>query len=125
MIIISFIIHILSVDNLFFTIFASPSYEIVVLKINSFLFCLTSKTINEYPSHDVYQWADAIGLVYAITDRRSFDYVKQMKPALDTCCLPVVLVANKADMVHLRQVSTEEGKENYRISFQPPKTPKK
>lgn len=35
---------------------------------------------------------------------------------LDTFEMPVALVANKADMVHLRQVSTEEG-ELYLLAY--------
>ena len=61
--------------------------------------------------NDVYNWADALVLVFAITDRRSFNYVRRVKQTmLDAFEMPVALVANKADMVHLRQVSTEEGK---------------
>ncbi|XP_052860478.1 ras-like protein family member 11B [Anopheles cruzii] len=54
------------------------------------------------------QWADGLLLVYSITDRDSFNYIRRAKEDLpgDT---PVALVANKVDMVHLRQVSTEEG----------------
>lgn len=52
-------------------------------------------------------WADGCLLVYAITDRQSFNYVRRAKQVL--CETPLVLVGNKADMVHLRQVSTEEG----------------
>lgn len=67
--------------------------------------------------NDVYNWADALVLVFAITDRRSFNYVRRVKQAmLDTFEMPVALVANKADMVHLRQVSTEEG-ELYLLAY--------
>lgn len=60
--------------------------------------------------NEVYNWADALVLVFAITDRRSFNYVRRVKQTmLDAFEMPVALVANKADMVHLRQVSTEEG----------------
>lgn len=66
------------------------------------------------PLNDVYNWADALVLVFAITDRRSFNYVRRVKQTmLDTFEMPVALVANKADMVHLRQVSTEEGTTRY------------
>lgn len=74
--------------------------------------CLHDCTQNdeELPLNDVYNWADALVLVFAITDRRSFNYVRRVKQTmLDTLEMPVVLVANKADMVHLRQVSSEEG----------------
>lgn len=52
-------------------------------------------------------WADGCLLVYAITDRQSFNYVRRAKQLLNE--MPLVLVGNKADMVHLRQVSTDEG----------------
>lgn len=54
------------------------------------------------------QWADGLLLVYSITDRDSFNFVKRVKAELQTDT-PVLLVANKADMVHLRQVSYDEG----------------
>lgn len=54
------------------------------------------------------QWADGILLVYAITDRNSFNYIRKAKVNLQPD-IPVTLVGNKVDMVHLRQVSTEEG----------------
>ncbi|KAK7601169.1 hypothetical protein V9T40_008610 [Parthenolecanium corni] len=67
------------------------------------------KTDEDFPSNEVYNWADGLVLVFAITDRKSFNYVRHVKQELETFCFPVCLVANKADMVHLRQVSTEEG----------------
>lgn len=69
-----------------------------------------SQNDEEMPLNEVYNWADALVMVFTITDRRSFNYVRRVKQTmLDTYEMPVVLVANKADMVHLRQVSTEEG----------------
>lgn len=67
------------------------------------------QTDEDFPSNEVYNWADGLVLVFAITDRKSFNYVRHVKQELETFCFPVCLVANKADMVHLRQVSTEEG----------------
>lgn len=64
----------------------------------------------DFPTNDVYNWADGLVFVFAITDRKSFNYVRHVKQELDSLCSPMYLVANKADMVHLRQVSTEEGK---------------
>jgi len=122
-------------------------------------------------SQETIQWADGFLLVYSITDRQSFNYVKRVKQQLlsntsssgessknggggsntlsvhsfssggsgggsgnnglttsstttsfsfrdekgggqggQATILPVVLVANKADLIHLRQISTEEGK---------------
>lgn len=52
-------------------------------------------------------------LVYSITDRGSFNFVRKAKQALAVAdpeaAMPLALVGNKADMVHLRQVSAEEG----------------
>jgi len=62
----------------------------------------------DLPNVETLHWADGFLLVYAITDRRSFNYVRRVKQML--CCdMPLALVGNKGDMVHLRQVSTEEG----------------
>ncbi|XP_047041024.1 ras-related and estrogen-regulated growth inhibitor [Helicoverpa zea] len=66
------------------------------------------KSIEELPGNDVAQWADGLFLVYSITDRESFNYVRRAKQSLQPE-IPLALVGNKADMVHLRQVSPEEG----------------
>lgn len=72
---------------------------------------------------DSIQWADGFLFVYSILDKASFDYIQQFRrhvleiknigvnnskdqPANP---IPSVLLANKADMVHLRQVATHEG----------------
>lgn len=78
------------------------------------LFFLIFQSDDELPATDSLNWADGCLLVYAITDRRSFNYVRRARQAL-TSDLPLVLVGNKADMVHLRQVSTEEG--NYDMAY--------
>jgi Ras-like protein family protein 11A len=95
---------------------------------------------NELLSLDTIQWADGFLLVYSITDRQSFNYIKRVRQQLheyrnggsntlsvgpsnnnsnslslretgsaSPSPIPMVLVANKGDMVHLRQISTEEG----------------
>ncbi|XP_071372077.1 GTP-binding protein Rit1 [Centroberyx affinis] len=52
---------------------------------------------------------------YSITDRRSFQEARHFKQLIDrvrrTADTPVVLVGNKSDLAHLRQVSVEEGRE--------------
>ncbi|XP_045113855.1 ras-related and estrogen-regulated growth inhibitor-like isoform X2 [Portunus trituberculatus] len=103
-----------------------------------------NKTMEALPSQETINWADGFLLVYSITDRQSFNWVKRVRlhicerkaggrgsglssaatltptPPLPpsggmggdispTLGPPMVLLANKADMVHLRQVSTEEG----------------
>ncbi|XP_023710974.1 ras-related and estrogen-regulated growth inhibitor isoform X2 [Cryptotermes secundus] len=66
------------------------------------------KSEEDLPSCETLHWADGFLLVYAITDRRSFNFVRRVKQMLG-CDTPLALVGNKGDMVHLRQVSTEEG----------------
>ncbi|XP_077052669.1 GTP-binding protein Rit1 isoform X1 [Siphateles boraxobius] len=52
---------------------------------------------------------------YSITDRRSFQEARHFKQLIyrvrRTVDTPVVLVGNKSDLAHLRQVSVEEGKQ--------------
>lgn len=71
------------------------------------------KSEDELPSTETVQWADGLLLVYSITDRGSFNFVRKAKETLAVvdpeAAMPLALVGNKADMVHLRQVSTEEG----------------
>ncbi|XP_044014246.1 ras-related and estrogen-regulated growth inhibitor [Aphidius gifuensis] len=71
------------------------------------------KSEDEMPTTETLQWADGLLLVYSITDRGSFNFVRKAKQALAVAdpeaAMPLALVGNKADMVHLRQVSTEEG----------------
>lgn len=62
------------------------------------------QSIDELPGNEVAQWADGLFLVYSITDRDSFNYVRRAKQSLQPD-VPLTLVGNKADMVHLRQVS--------------------
>lgn len=57
---------------------------------------------------DAIQWADGILLIYSITDRQSFNHIKRVKLEASGD-IPVSLVGNKVDMIHLRQVSSEEG----------------
>uniref|UniRef100_A0A1A9WRB8 small monomeric GTPase n=1 Tax=Glossina brevipalpis TaxID=37001 RepID=A0A1A9WRB8_9MUSC len=67
------------------------------------------KTDDEFPNaSELVQWADGLLLVYSITDRNTFNYIRKAKCDLQTDT-PLQLVANKVDMVHLRQVSRDEG----------------
>lgn len=93
------------------------------------LFTHADQSERDLLSTDSVQWADGYLLVYSILDKASFDYVKQFRrhvldvrgtgiggPSGKECSssstnnpVPCVLLANKADMVHLRQVTSEEG----------------
>lgn len=59
------------------------------------------------------QWADAVVLVYSVTDRRSFDLIDQLHQQVVRAgganMPPVILLANKADLLHLRQVDSQQG----------------
>lgn len=58
-------------------------------------------------------WADAVVLVYSVTDRRSFDLVRQLHQLVvrvgGANVPPVILLANKADLLHLRSVDPQQG----------------
>ncbi|KAM5334199.1 ras-related and estrogen-regulated growth inhibitor isoform 2-T3 [Glossophaga mutica] len=59
------------------------------------------------------RWGEGFVLVYDITDRGSFEEMLPLKNILDEIKKPknvtLILVGNKADLDHSRQVSTEEG----------------
>ncbi|XP_029987516.1 ras-like protein family member 11B [Sphaeramia orbicularis] len=59
------------------------------------------------------QWADAVVLVYSVTDRHSFDLIDQLHQLVVRAgsgnTPPVILLANKADLLHLRRVDTQQG----------------
>ncbi|KAL8611460.1 hypothetical protein ACOMHN_014515 [Nucella lapillus] len=69
-----------------------------------------------YPWKDGYaQWGDCFLFVYSITDRDSFQELVQLKRQVDNArtasSLIGILVANKNDLLHDRQVTEEEGDE--------------
>ncbi|XP_061895442.1 ras-like protein family member 11B [Entelurus aequoreus] len=64
------------------------------------------------------QWADAVVLVYSVTDRRSFDLLPQLHQLVaqtatnrggGAAAPPVILLANKTDLLHLRRVDPQQG----------------
>nr|XP_020459123.1 ras-like protein family member 11B [Monopterus albus] len=59
------------------------------------------------------QWADAVVLVYSVTDRHSFDLIDRLHQLVaragGATMPPVILLANKADLLHLRRVDTQQG----------------
>ncbi|KAH9380168.1 hypothetical protein HPB48_019540 [Haemaphysalis longicornis] len=57
--------------------------------------------------------ADALVVVYSIEDRWSFEEASSMPAeAQQLCpCLPTILVANKGDLSHVRQVDVDDGRQ--------------
>lgn len=76
----------------------------------------------ELPRDEIVQWADGFMLVYSITDRSTFNHAKTLRqhiydnkvvpkdiPQGAPVQFPIIIVANKSDLMHLRQVSSDEG----------------
>lgn len=58
------------------------------------------------------QWADAVVLVYSVTDRSSFALINQLHQLVTRtggANMPVILLANKVDLLHLRRVDSQQG----------------
>uniref|UniRef100_A0A1A7Y716 small monomeric GTPase n=1 Tax=Iconisemion striatum TaxID=60296 RepID=A0A1A7Y716_9TELE len=59
------------------------------------------------------QWADAVVLVFSVTDRSSFDLIENLHQLVaragGASMPPVILLANKADLLHLRRVDSQQG----------------
>lgn len=76
---------------------------------------LCPRHMEDLPSIETLAWADGVLLVYSITERGSFNFIKQVwnifqeVKSSQSKDVPLVLLGNKGDMVHLRQVSSEEG----------------
>ncbi|CAL1531926.1 unnamed protein product [Lymnaea stagnalis] len=62
---------------------------------------------------DVVRWADGFVLVYSVTSRKTFDVLAELRRKVEdmkkTNHVPVILVGNKADLAHVRQVTQDEG----------------
>lgn len=67
---------------------------------------------NQFPE-DKISWADAFVVVYSIEDRWSFEDASLSLQRVQQQCpfLPVVLVANKRDLAHVRQVDIDDGRQ--------------
>ncbi|XP_069780769.1 ras-like protein family member 11B [Narcine bancroftii] len=59
------------------------------------------------------QWADAVVLVYSITDYKSYEMISHLHQHVcrihSENRLPVILVGNKADLLHAKQVEPHHG----------------
>jgi Ras-related and estrogen-regulated growth inhibitor-like protein len=68
---------------------------------------------SSFPLEQV-QWADGCVVVYSITDRQSFQYaveaLENLQKLRPVSSVPVTLLANKADLEHLREVDEVEGR---------------
>lgn len=67
---------------------------------------VSAETDNEFPIEQI-QWADSCLIVYSITDRESFKYATRALGNLKSLQNgpSAYLIANKADLDHLREVS--------------------
>ncbi|XP_063402373.1 ras-related and estrogen-regulated growth inhibitor-like [Mytilus trossulus] len=64
---------------------------------------------------DVLKWADGYMLVYTVVSRKSFDSLYELKKKIDDIkkgsTVPIIVVGNKCDLAHMRQVTREEGQQ--------------
>ncbi|CAL8271152.1 unnamed protein product [Arctogadus glacialis] len=80
---------------------------------------MTNNAVLLFPDHVTrsVQWADAVVLVYSVADRASFDLISGLHQQVVQAGgaqphgppPPIILLANKSDLVHLRQVDPEQG----------------
>lgn len=65
------------------------------------------------PSDDALNWADAFAVVYSICDKKSFDrartLIRGIQESRSPSHVPVILIANKLDLEHTRQVMVNDG----------------
>lgn len=71
---------------------------------------VSAENENEFPVDQI-QWADSCLIVYSITDRNSFKYATRALGNLKSMQsgFSAYLIANKADLDHLREVSKRFG----------------
>lgn len=59
------------------------------------------------------RWADAVVIVFSITDHKSYELIGQLHQHVQQlhlgARLPMALVANKADLLHIKQVDPQLG----------------
>lgn len=63
---------------------------------------------------DVLRWGDGFMLVYSVVSRKSFDALQEVKRRIEDAKkgspAPILMVGNKCDLAHMRQVTKEEGR---------------
>ncbi|XP_071970132.1 ras-related and estrogen-regulated growth inhibitor-like protein [Engystomops pustulosus] len=77
--------------------------------------CPQSPSLETCVSEEQLRWADGFVLVYSICDRASFQVVRQQLQRIRRVrkrqgSAPVIIVGNKRDLQHRREVSSEEGR---------------
>ncbi|KAM4690600.1 LOW QUALITY PROTEIN: ras-related and estrogen-regulated growth inhibitor-like protein [Rhinophrynus dorsalis] len=77
--------------------------------------CPQNPNMQNCISEDQLRWADGFILVYSICDRDSFSVVRQQLQRIRQLkkrhgTAPVIIVGNKRDLQHRREVSSEEGR---------------
>lgn len=59
------------------------------------------------------QWADAVVLVFSITDSKSYELIQPLHQHVRHTHpdnrIPIIIVANKADLLHIKQVEPQQG----------------
>lgn len=79
------------------------------------IFDLSRWSEEDYFPVEQIRWADAVVVVYSICERYSFNYALQCLEAVHKVkapsYIPIVLLGNKRDLEHGREVSVDEGHE--------------
>ncbi|XP_045197855.1 ras-related and estrogen-regulated growth inhibitor-like isoform X2 [Mercenaria mercenaria] len=76
---------------------------------------LDTRSVNEDCGvrEDVLRWADGYVLVYSMISRKSFVMLQEVQKKVEEfrkgASIPIVVIGNKADLAHMRQVTQEEG----------------
>ena len=82
--------------------------------INLFLFVLCLQAVSTHAEGHV-RWGDGFMLVYSVTDKDSFQQLTKMKQFIEdvrrTRNVPIVIVGNKTDLAHAREVSVAQGEQ--------------
>ncbi|XP_064487898.1 ras-related and estrogen-regulated growth inhibitor-like protein [Ornithodoros turicata] len=71
----------------------------------------TSRYQDDKLPQDKLNWADAFVIIYSIEDRWSFEEASLCLRQLQHGFSPAILVANKRDLAHVRQVDVDDGRE--------------
>ncbi|XP_070190039.1 ras-related and estrogen-regulated growth inhibitor-like [Littorina saxatilis] len=74
----------------------------------------TRSTDNDHGAReDVLRWADGFMLVYSVTSRQSFQILTELRRKVEetkrAAHVPVIVVGNKNDLAHYREVTQDEG----------------